>query len=65
MTVKNFYGTEIDFDVAVTYMDDDIREQLHRELAPCTEQEFFDNYCKAHKAKFDEDWEFAKENPVY
>lgn len=37
--VINNCGTEIDFDAAVNLMDDDIRETIHNELAPCTEQE--------------------------
>lgn len=63
--VKNSYGTEVDFDAAVQMMDDDIRETLHDELAPCTEQEFFNAYCKAYEDKFGEEWEPAKENPVW
>lgn len=64
-TVVNKYGTEVDYEVAVTMMDDEIREQLHAELAPCTEQEFFDAYAVAHEEKFEEEWELAKENPCY
>lgn len=37
-------------------MDDDIREELHAKLAPCTEQVFFDEYVKAHREKFNEDF---------
>ncbi len=33
-------------------MDDDLREELHREMAPCTNQEFYDAYVKAHAAKY-------------
>ena len=65
MTVKNTYGTEIYYEVAVELMDDDIREELTAELAPCTEQEFFTAYAKAHAEKFGEEWELDKENPVY
>lgn len=28
------------------YMDDEIREQVHYELAPCTNEEFIDRYCE-------------------
>lgn len=63
--VKNQYGKELDFDAAVILMDDDIREKLHGEIAPCTEQEFFDAYVKAHEDKFGEDWELSKPNPVW
>ena len=59
-TVKNEYGVIIDYDIAVSFMDDDLRE-----LAPCTDQEFFDEYAKRHEEKFSEIWELAKENPCY
>jgi len=63
-TVINEHGIEIDFDVAVNLMDDELREELHRELAPCADQEFFDAYAKAHEIKFGESWECGKENPI-
>lgn len=65
MKVINKNGTAIDFDAAVSMMDDDIRESVHAELAPCTEQDFFDAYCKAHKAKYGAEFECAKENPCW
>ena len=65
MIVKNNYGVEIEWNTAVNLMDDDLREELSVELAPCTEQEFFEAYAKAHEAKFCEEWELAKENPGY
>lgn len=64
-TITNEFGVEINFEAAVNSMDDEIREMLHQEIAPCTDQEFFDAYCKAHEDKFDEEWELAKENPVF
>ena len=63
--VVNGFGVKFDFDVAVNYMDDDLRNELAAELAPCTDQEFFDAYGKAHREKFDEVWELSKNNPVY
>lgn len=63
--VFNEWGTEINYDIAVSMMDDDLREEIHRELAPCTEQEFFDEYAKRHKEKFDEEWIFTEKNPCY
>lgn len=44
----------VDFDLAVNYMDDDIREELHKHIAPCDEQEFFSEYEKEHYKKFGE-----------
>lgn len=64
-TVENRFGWVIGYDVAVDLMDDDLREELHDKLAPCTDQEFFDAYAKAHKERFGEEWELSKENPVY
>ena len=33
-------------DAIATYMDDDIREQVHVELAPCTNDEFIKRYLE-------------------
>lgn len=63
--VINPYGLEIDWDVAGSLMDDDIREEVHAELAPCTPQAFFDRYCKRHEERYGEPWELAKPNPCY
>jgi len=54
--VKNADGKDVYLDAAVELMDDDIREQLHREMAPCTNQEFFTAYEKAHLEKFGEEF---------
>lgn len=45
-------NNNVDFDTCVNLMDDDIREDLHNNMAPCTEQEFLDAYCKAHVEKY-------------
>lgn len=65
MEVINMFGTKIDYEAAVMLMDDEIRESLHFELAPCTDQEFFNAYEKAHAEKYGEEWELSKENPCY
>lgn len=63
--VINMNGTAIDFDAAVMMMDDEIREELNAELAPCEDQEFFTAYEKAHAEKYGEEWEMSKENPCW
>lgn len=63
--VTNEWGTEFDYEVAVDFMDDELREQLHIELAPCTEQEFFNVYAKAYEEKYGEEWFLSSENPCY
>lgn len=65
MQVINKSGTQINYDAAVQLMDDDLREELHAQLAPCTEQEFFSAYEAAHAEKFGEEWELSKENPCW
>lgn len=65
MQVINKNGKQINYDAAVQLMDDEIREELHAELAPCTEQEFFTAYEAAHEEKFGEEWELSKENPCW
>ena len=65
MKVINMNGTEINYEVAVELMDDELREELHMDMAPCTEQDFFTAYEKAHAEKYGEEWELSKENPCY
>jgi hypothetical protein len=54
-TVKNIKEQEIDFQAALNIMDDDLREEL-ASLGLETEQEFFEVYAVAHKARFGEDF---------
>ena len=63
--VINLSGTYVYFEAAVNLMDDDLREELHLELAPCDNQKFFTAYELAHKEKFGEDWELSKAKPIY
>lgn len=63
--VTNTYGEEIYFDGAVQHMDDELREELCSQLAPCTEQELFDAYCAAHKERFGEEFALNEQNPVW
>lgn len=65
VSVTNEYGVVIEFEKAVGFMDDVLREEIHEELAPCTEQDFFDEYAKRHEQKFGEKWVLADENPCY
>lgn len=64
-TVINKNGFELDFESAVNYMDDELREKLHNELAPCEEQEFFSVYEIEHEKKYGEEWELSKSNPIW
>lgn len=63
--VVNEWGIEFDYELAVNLMDDDLREELNFQIAPCTEQEFFTAYVQSHTDKFGEEWELAKQNPAF
>lgn len=54
--IVNLNGQEISYAAAEALMDDDIREELHREMAPCSEEEFLEAYYKAHKEKYGEEF---------
>ena len=38
--------TKSKFETIASYMNDEIREQVHAELAPCTETEFMERYLE-------------------
>lgn len=65
--VINSLGTVIakcarDWDDVVVYMDPEIAESLHLRLAPCTNQDFFTAYCKAHAEKYSEPFIWDTDN---
>lgn len=45
-------GRAVDYRAAENLMDDDLREEIHNDLAPCTEQEFMDEYARRHAERF-------------
>lgn len=47
-------GLLSDWDFIVELMDNEIRESVHADLAPCTDEEFLAEYCKRHEAKYGE-----------
>lgn len=44
------------YKAAVALMDDEIREAVHADLAPCTDEEFLEEYMKRHLAKYGEEF---------
>jgi len=42
------------YSVAVQLMDDDIRESVHADLAPCSDLEFLTEYMRRHEEKYGE-----------
>lgn len=45
------------YEAAVNLMDDEIREELHNEMAPCTDLEFLEAYMERHEEKYGEEFE--------
>lgn len=45
------------YEAAVNLMDDEIREELHNEMAPCTDLEFLEAYMERHKEKYGTEFE--------
>lgn len=41
-------------EVIANYMDDDIREAVHRDMAPCTDEEFLTEYMSRHYEAYKE-----------
>lgn len=44
------------FEEAVQLMDDELREEIHADLAPCTQEEFLREYEKRHLEKYGEEF---------
>ena len=44
------------FNAAVELMDDEIRETVHHELSPCSDEEFLTEYMKRHAEKYGVDF---------
>lgn len=55
VTIK---GKRYDYSIMEYYMNDEIREQLHDMLAPCTEQEFMDAYMVADEEFNPNDYDY-------
>lgn len=63
--MKRIIDNEL-MEVIATYMNDDIREALHFDLAPCTNEEFLKAYCKADPQFIDLLWsEFSIDMEEY
>ena len=44
------------FEACVQLKDDEIREKIHAKFVPCTEEEFLNEYKKAHFEKYGEEF---------
>ena len=51
MTAREIVAAGL-YEAAVELMDDEIRERLHMDLAPCTDLEFMEAYIEEHEEKY-------------
>lgn len=58
----NVYEPDM-WETLLQMMDDEIGGQVSDELAPCTHQEFVDEYTKRYYDKYHEDWEPFSQHP--
>lgn len=49
----------MNWNAIVELMDDEIREAVHADLAPCTEEEFLAEYKRRHMEKYEEEFVIA------
>lgn len=54
LPVFDLRGRIIDYEAAVNLMDDELREELHVELPPCSRQKFLVEYAVRHYKRFGE-----------
>lgn len=40
------------YNAAVSLMDDELREEIHRDMVPCSDEEFLQAYMERHEEKF-------------
>lgn len=65
VVIVNPHGVELEIEAALGMMDDNLREELHMLLSPCSEALFYAAYAAAHRNLFGEEWELAKQGPVW
>lgn len=56
--VKDIKAISKMLEAAVVLMDDELREEIHMDIAPCTDEEFLEEYKKRHLEKFGEEFNF-------
>ena len=59
--IKNQYGEEINLEAAAMIMDTELCEEVHA-MNLGTDQEWWDEYCSRHEAKYGDEFEPNKLN---
>lgn len=54
--VLNENGAEVDFEKALDYMEDGLKEEVYKGISPYNAQQFFSAYEQAHKERYGRWW---------
>ena len=57
LTINKRTNQVEEFNTYVNYMDDELRERVAWELAPCSDEDFMDRYVYLHYETFAEEFE--------
>lgn len=57
LTINKRTNQVEEFNIYVNYMDDELRERVAWELAPCSDKDFMDRYVYLHYETFAEEFE--------
>lgn len=63
--VVNEYGNIIPVEVMYQHMDEEICEQLNREIPEVEEQEYFEHYCKLYRFLKGKEFFLNEKNPQF
>lgn len=65
LNIVNRFGIEIPYGLCVDAMVAEIRESLHKKMAHCSNQEFFEEYCNQHQYKMGEEFYYDTANAIF
>jgi hypothetical protein len=57
LTINKRTNQVEEFNIYVNYMDDELRERVAWELAPCSDKDFMDRYVYLHYETFAEEFQ--------
>jgi hypothetical protein len=57
LTINKRTNQVEEFNIYVNYMDDELRERVAWELAPCSDKDFMDRYVYLHYETFAEEFD--------
>jgi hypothetical protein len=56
LIVFNESGTEVDYEKALDYMEDNLKEEICKRISPCSVQQFFSAYEEAPRKRYGKWW---------